>query len=163
MAAEEELELLDFLTELAGADTSLAPKACYQSSAISCLDVFGHDLTPYSQLRQAPSIESVRGMQVHAQPILTPKLIKTPEQILQRLFQRPSRALSDPSPLQYMPPCSAMPLQAEPELKYEALPSVLVPTSEAALQLEKGLATLQMLPLGTSCREGNVYAGNFHA
>ena len=160
MAADEELELLDFLDKLAGADTSLAPKTCGQSSAISCLDGFGHDVTFHSQLRQAPGIRGVRGMQVHAQPMLTPKLIKTPEQILQQLFQRPSRALSEPSPLQYMHPCSAMPLQAGPELKYEALPSVLVPISEAALQREEGLAIHQMLPLGTSCREGEIHAGS---
>ena len=102
--ADDEDELLEFLEELAGTDTSLAPTMCRQSSAISCLDVLGHDVDLQSQLRQAPSMSGVRGMQVHAQPLLTPKLVKTPEQILQQLFQRPSRPFSDDFSLQIMRP-----------------------------------------------------------
>lgn len=154
MAEKEDEDLLEFLDELAGTATPLAPQTCGQSSTISCLDVFGPDLTHQSQFRQASNIRGVREMQVHAQPLLIPKLVKTPEQILQQLFQRPSRAVSDPSPLQYIRPCTAGPLHATPELKYEALPSVLVPISEARMLHEEGSASLQILPLGSSCREG---------
>ena len=152
--ADDEDELLEFLEELAGTDTSLAPKMCRQSSAISCLDVLGHDMTLQSQLRQAPSMSGVRGMQVHTQPLLTPRLVKTPEQILQQLFQRPSRPFSDDFSLQIMRPCTAVSLNAAPELKYEALPSVLVPISEGPMPPDEGSAPLQLLPMGSLSREG---------
>ena len=155
--ADDEDELLEFLDELAGADTSLAPKTCHQSSAISCLDVLGHDMTLQSQLRQAPSMSGVRGMQVHAQPLLTPKVVKTPEQILQQLFQRPSRPFSDDFSLQIMQPCTAVPLKAALEVKHEALPSVLMPISEAPMPPEEGSATPQLLPMGSLNREGQPY------
>ena len=154
MAEKEDEDLLEFLDELAGTTTPLAPQTCGQSSTLSCLDVFGPDMTHHSQLGQAPSSRAVRALQVHAQPLLTPKLVRTPEQILQQLFQRHSRASSEPWPLEHMRPCTAVPLHAAPELAYEALPSVLVPISQARVLCEEGSATLQILPLVSSCREG---------
>ena len=80
--AEDEEDLVEFLDKLAGSGASLVPKTCLQSSTLSCLDLSEHEAPPQLQPRITPGVGHAREVHVHAQPLPTPKLIRTPDQIL---------------------------------------------------------------------------------
>jgi len=152
MAEDEDGDLLQFLEQLAGNPPSLASGPCIQGGAISCLDAFGPILTSQSSIRHPAGYRD--GVPMHAQPFATAKLVRTPEQILQQLFQQTSRPQMQPLPPHPKRTCVATPLYSRPRLNYEALPGTFVPIPEAILQLEVDSASLQRLPMGQPCPEG---------
>ena len=154
MAEDEDGDLLQFLEQLAGNAPSLASGPCTQSGAISCLDAFGSNLTSQFSIRHPPSYRDIREVPMHAQPFATAKPVRTPEQILQQLFQQTSRPQMQPLPPHPKRTCVATPLYSRPRLNYEALPGALVPIPEAILQLEEDSASFQRLPVGQPCPEG---------
>jgi hypothetical protein len=159
--AEEEEDLLEFLDKLAESEASLAPKACAQSSTLSCLDLSGPEPTSQLQPKHTPTIEDVRQVHEHAQPRPTPKLIRTPDQVLQQLFQRPYRALSQPLPTALVWPCTAIPPHTTARLKCETFSTGLVPIPEAPSQLGERCSTHVKARLSIPCRDGETSLAPF--
>jgi len=154
MAEDEDGDLLQFLEQLAGNPPSLASGPCTQSGAISCLDAFVPNLTSQSSIRPPPSYRDIREVPMHAQLFATARSVRTPEQILQQLFQQTSRPQMQPLPPHPKRTCVATPLYLRRRMDYEALPGTLVPIQEAILQHEEDSASLQRLPMGQPCPEG---------
>ena len=118
MAEEEDLD--QFLEQLAD---SLAPEANSPGGTLSFLDNFGHDGMVQPSLKQASSGIDLREVQARTPPpSIAAKLIRTPEQIMQQLFQSSNQAQFPALPTCTMRSCSARPLQSVLDFKPEALP-----------------------------------------
>ena len=111
--AEDE-DLLHFCEELA-ADASLAQTACNQNAAPSLLDAAGSDGNNSAASQHLFSNRSAGDIGLH--PLLPPRFVRTPEQILQQLFQQSSRP-HNLLPGQHLPACRAPPLYSQPRLAH---------------------------------------------
>ncbi len=139
MAEEEDLD--QFLEQLAD---SLAPEANSPGGTLSFLDNFGHDGMVQASPKQSLSSRDLREVQARVPPPPTAaKLIRTPEQIMQQLFQRSNQGQSTALPACTMRSCSAMPLYSVLEFRPEALPGR---SSSTTLQCDRDPASPVSLP-----------------
>ena len=130
MAEEEDLD--QFLEQLAD---SLAPEAHSPGGTLSFLDNFGHDGMVQPALKQPFSGRDLREVQARTPPpSIAAELIRTPEQIMQQLFQRSDQAQMPALPACTTRSCSTRPLQSVLNFKVEALPGC----SSSTAQQRKG-------------------------
>ena len=151
-STDESLDNLDeFFEQLAG-NASLIAEACPRGDELSILDACGGDtLVPLSH-KQHSSIRDIRD--AHAcLPPRPPKLVRTPEQILERLFQRSEYAERLAGAPSYRPACRAT-LPWAPQLDCQARQYMPMPASPGPVQTKGAPVSSMAVPVRHPSLEG---------
>ena len=151
-SADEALDNLDdFFEQLAG-NASLITEACPQGNELGILDAWAGDtLGPLGQ-KQLSGIRDIRG--AHAcPPPRPPKLIRTPEQILEQLFQRSGYAERLAGAPQTRRACRAS-LSWAPQLDCQARLCMPMPASDGSVQTRGPSVRVTEIPICQPSFEG---------
>ena len=150
--ADETLDSLDdFFEQLAG-NAALITEACPQGNELSLLDAWGGETLAPIGHKQHSGIRALRD--AHAShPPRPPKLIRTPEQILQQLFQRSGYAERLARGPQCRPACRGS-LSWAPQLDCQARARRPMPASDGPVQARGLPVRLMEAPVRQPSFEG---------